>query len=87
MYDPASNIWHKIRSLFIALLYVSCQNLKTNYKYTKDGQHGHLKKLHKKAKYGETGVGLSIVKSVLENHKGVIQVESKPGNRSTHKIY
>ena len=44
-------------------------------------------RLHANLEYKGTGVGLSIVRKVIENHDGYVTAFSKPGEGALFKIY
>ena len=46
-----------------------------------------FQKLHDKGEYSGTGIGLAIVKKIIENHNGVVTATSELGKGVTFDIY
>lgn len=52
----------------------------------KDRIFGMFQRLHGRSKYAGTGIGLTIVKKIVENHRAFITVQSEPGVGTTFRL-
>lgn len=48
---------------------------------------GLFQRLHSKEKFKGTGIGLAIVKKIVENHNGIVTAEGKPGEGAEFNIF
>lgn len=46
-----------------------------------------FQRLHARSAYAGTGIGLAIVKRIIDNHAGIISAESSPGQGATFHVY
>ena len=62
--------------------YVKDNGIGIDKKYH-DEIFGMFKRLHAQEEYEGTGAGLSIVKRIIDDHKGTIRIDSEPGKGAT----
>lgn len=46
-----------------------------------------FQRLHNQSEYAGTGIGLAIVKKIVDNHDGIIYANSSPGNGTVYDIF
>ena len=52
----------------------------------KDRIFGMFQRLHGRSQFAGTGIGLTIVKKIVDNHRGYIDVQSQPGVGTTFRV-
>ena len=64
---------------------VSDNGIGFDLKY-KDKIFGMFQRLHGRSQFAGTGIGLTIVKKIVDNHRGYIDVQSQPGVGTTFRV-
>jgi len=67
------------------LIRVSDNGIGFDPKYA-DTIFGIFQRLHGQGRYEGTGIGLSIVKKIVENHRGAVLAEGLPGQGATFTL-
>lgn len=81
---PKIRIWGEKEGSFVHI-FVKDNGIGFEEKY-KDRIFNIFERLHGRKKYEGTGIGLAIVKKIIQRHKGTIDVKSKPGVGTTFII-
>ncbi|MDB5250462.1 MAG: domain S-box-containing protein [Segetibacter sp.] len=80
------NVPEECRSRMYNLVEISDNGIGFQQEYA-DKIFKMFQRLHSKAEYEGTGIGLAIVRKVVENHKGFIRADSEPGQGTTFSIF